>query len=83
MKYPVYSVRDKKVGFGTPYVEQNTASAIRGFRYMLNNSESLMGFAFEDYDLYMIAEFDTEKGILLANKLPEFVISGESVIGDA
>ena len=35
MKYPVYSYRDQKVGFGQPIVDQSDAAAIRGFSFAL------------------------------------------------
>ena len=82
MIYPVYCVRDVKVGFQPQMlVEQNDASAIRGFSYAVNN-EGLMNYSPSDFDLYRIGRFDTDKGIFEAVTVPELVASGASVFGD-
>lgn len=78
MKLPVYSYRDAKAGFGTPICDQNDVTAIRGFSYAINNREGIMGFSPNDFDLYKIAEFDTEKGIM-KGMTPVLVVSGASV----
>lgn len=80
MKYPVYSYRDIKVAFGGPIVEMNDQTAIRGFAYAINQNEGLMNFSPKDYDLYRIGEFDTEKGILIPEKVPVLVMSGVSAV---
>lgn len=80
MKYPVFSYRDNKVGFMTPFVDQNDDAAIRGFSYAINTREGVMNFAPADYDLYKIGVFDTEKGTI-DSMLPEMIVSGSSVAG--
>lgn len=82
MKYPIFSVRDIKVGFGIPYVEQTDASAIRGFSYTVNAREGVMNFSPKDYDLYKVGEFDTEKGVIIASKLPTLMVSGTDVFNE-
>lgn len=80
MKYPVFSYRDLKVGFGMPVVDQNEAAAVRGFSYAINGRDGIMGFSPSDFDLYKIGVFDTEKGTIEA-VTPELVVSGASVFG--
>lgn len=81
MIYPIYCVRDNKVGFQPQMlVEQNDASAMRGFKYAVN-AEGLMNYSPSDFDLYKIGEFDTEKGSLVPC-IPVNICSGSSVIGD-
>ena len=82
MKYPIFSVRDIKVGFGIPYVEQTDASAIRGFSYTVNAREGVMNFSPKDYDLYKVGEFDTDKGVIIAAKLPTLMVSGTDVFNE-
>ena len=79
MKYPIFSVRDIKVGFGIPYVEQTDASAIRGFSYTVNAREGVMNFSPKDYDLYKVGEFDTDKGTV-KNITPVLIVSGVNVL---
>lgn len=78
MKYPVYSYRDNKTGFGQPIVESNEYTAIRGFKYAVNNND-LMNFSPADYDLYKIGDFDPEKGELVGC-VPVLVLSGSSAV---
>lgn len=79
MKYPVYSYRDSKAGFGQPIVENNEFTAIRGFKYAVNGN-GIMNFSPADFDLYKIGEFDPEKGEIVGC-VPVFVLSGASAIG--
>ena len=79
MKYPIYSYRDSKVGFGTPLCDMNDQSAIRGFAYAINSGNGVMSFSPKDYDLYKIGEFDTDKGIIIAEKIPVLIVYGTSV----
>lgn len=88
MKYGVYSMRDKQVGFTEPKLFMNDKVAVRNFAAAINNSPagSDLGFAPGDFDLYKLGEFDTEKGIftdseLLNPGIPEFIVSGSSVYG--
>lgn len=80
MKYPIFSYRDNKVGFLSPFVDQNEESAIRGFSFALNSNDGVMGFAPADFDLYCLGYFDSEKGTIDSN-LPNLVVSGSSVVG--
>lgn len=80
MVYPVYSYRDAKVGFGAPTIDLNDQTAIRLFSYKVNNSDGLMGFAAQDWDLYKIGTFDSEKGVMVS-ETPVLVVSGSSVYG--
>lgn len=78
MKYPVYCIRDSKVGFQPQLlIEQNDATAVRGFSYAVNN-EGLMNYSPKDYDLFKIGEFEIETG-KFESIIPENVCSGVSV----
>lgn len=78
MKYPVYSYRDAKVGFGQPIVDSNDLSAKRGFAYAINNSVGVMGFQPGDFDLYHIGTFDSETG-MITGQTPGILATGLSV----
>lgn len=81
MKYPVYCIRDSKVGFQPQLlIEQNDATAVRGFSYAINN-EGLMNYSPKDYDLFKIGEFEIETG-KFESIIPENVCSGASVFED-
>lgn len=81
MKYPVYCVKDNKAGFQPNLlIEQNDASAVRGFSYAINN-EGLMNYSPNDFDLFKLGSFDVETG-MFESSVPELVVSGSSVYGD-
>lgn len=79
MKYPMYSIRDAKVGFMTPTIDQNDASAARNFEHAVHNAASLMNSHPGDYALYKIGEFDTESGAV-TGCMPEHVIDAVGVV---
>ena len=79
MKYPIYSIRDSKVGFMTPTIDQNDASAARNFEHAVMNSASLMNSHPGDYALYRIGEFDSESGDIFGC-MPEHVIDAVGVV---
>lgn len=81
MKYPMYSYRDSKVGFMPPQCDQSDAAAIRGFSYAVNGNNGMMGFAPQDFDLYKVGEFDTDKGTIKI-MTPVLVVSGMSVFNE-
>lgn len=81
MKYPVFSYRDTKVGFMPAQCDQTEQAAIRGFAYAVNGNDGIMNFSPKDFDLYKVAEFDTETGVMTGFDVPVLVASGESMIG--
>ena len=82
MKYPLFCVRDVKVGFGQPMVHMSDQVAIRDFSYKINQPNSLMDAFPGDFDLYQVGVFDTDSGEI-EKCLPVFIISGKDVYGDS
>lgn len=80
MIYPVYAIRDAKVGFMSPTVDQNDASAARNFEHAVMNSASLMNSHPGDYALYRIGSFDTESGVIEKEELPVHICDASSVL---
>lgn len=82
MTYPVYCIRDQKVGFQPQIiVEVSDQSAIRGFSYSINGNQGIMNYSPADFDLFKIGEFDTETG-KIDSVIPVNICSGISVYGD-
>ena len=81
MIYPMYSIRDQKVGFMMPTCDQSDQSAIRNFSFAINGNNGLMNYSPKDFDLYKIAEFDDEKGEIKP-LMPENICSGISVYSE-
>lgn len=60
MKFPVYAIRDKLLGFGMPILRDNDAVASRAFEYDVTRSDSPYSAHPEDYTLFYIGEYDTD-----------------------
>lgn len=81
MKYPVFCIRDTKVGFDPTFMVQvNDDAAVRGFEVAINNpSNVVMNYRPSDYELYKIGEFDTDSGRFFSLDVPVFMIGGNDV----
>lgn len=64
MIYNVYAIRDNLTHFLSLTLDENDASATRNFRHAMMNPQSLMHTHPKDYDLYRLARFDTETGMI-------------------
>lgn len=80
MIYPLFAIRDIKVGFMSPNADQSEQSAIRNFAYAVN-SEGLMNYSPKDFDLYKVGSFDSETGAL-DPCVVQLVCSGVDVFED-
>lgn len=63
MKLGLYSIKDAKTGFMTPVLEQGDPAALRNFAYAVNQSDSIMHDCPNDFSLFKVANFDTDKGV--------------------
>ncbi|WNK14716.1 MAG: nonstructural protein [Microvirus sp.] len=65
MKYIAVSVRDRAADiFGSPAFVPNLGSAIRAFGDAVNGKDSDLSKHPEDFDLYVIGNYDDENGAL-------------------
>lgn len=76
MIYNLYSIRDSKTGFMMPTYDINDQSASRAFAHVCVNSHDVLSSFVKDFDLYRIAEFDSESGVVQPVSPIQFVISG-------
>lgn len=80
MKYPVYVIRDVKVGFDPQFIVQaNENAALRGFQFIISNEQSMQGKFPADYELYKVMEFDTDSGTVIPENPPKFIVSGGTI----
>lgn len=70
----VYSVRDRKSGYGPLMLADNEAIAVRNFSVSVQQTDSLMHWCAADYSLYRTGTFDDEQGILTAELTPQFIV---------
>ena len=81
MRYPIYSVRDLKGDFYSPQIQQNEPSAKRWFAQLVNTEQTMINFAPNDFELYMIGVFDATKGVIEPLDIPEFVVRASELVG--
>lgn len=79
MKLGLYSIKDAKTGFMSPVLEQNDASALRNFSHSVNESVSLMNYCPNDFSLFKVADFDTDKGVEPLD-MPVLIVDASEVL---
>lgn len=82
MVYPIFVIKDSKVGFMNPAVDQNDFTAIRNLRVAMSDDHSIIKLHASDFSLYKIGTFDSESGIIDAFPSPEFVADAISLKED-
>lgn len=60
MKYNLYSVRDRLVGFNAPFIMPNEDVAKRAFKQRIEKDPNA-----EDLELYRLGNYDDETGIIV------------------
>lgn len=81
MNQKAFSVRDSKTElFHLPFFTNTTADAERSFAATVNNSQTSINQFPEDFDLYMIGEYDQIKGKFLPLETPVHMIKAIALI---
>ena len=63
MKLGMYSIRDKKIGYGDPIILANDEVAVRAFKQWVNSpNENQANQFIEDKELHKLGTFDTDQG---------------------
>ena len=78
MKLGVYCIKDCKVGWLTPTVDSNDATAARNFVHAMKNTNSILYTHSKDFDLWKIGEFDSDTGVISGILPCELVFEGAS-----
>lgn len=67
MIYGVYAIRDVKMGFAQPILDQNDDSAIRNFRAQCLNANvnPTLFYTPEDFSIYRIGDYNTDTAELI------------------
>lgn len=65
MKFGVYSVRDIKSGFSQLTLELSDEVAVRNFGHAVRMSDGILNSCASDFSLYHVADFDSDKGMLI------------------
>lgn len=63
---PWFAVRDAKVGrFAQPFASMNNETAVRAFTVEANNPDSNIHQFAEDYSLWLVGYFDSDRGVVV------------------
>lgn len=75
----LYSIRDRKVNYNTPFEAKNDTVARRSFDATRKAENSMIGMYPEDYELWLIGYFDEEKGTInqLGTYEPKLIMRGD------
>lgn len=66
MKNGIYSIKDVKVGFMSPFVQPNDLCALRGFKDAINDSKPNQVNRYpEDMELWKLGEMDDITGVIV------------------
>lgn len=77
MKINLYSVRDNKLGsFFPPIAAESDLQATRRLIIMRKDEQSQIHHFPGDYDMYRIAEMDTDTGVITPTSPVEMIASG-------
>lgn len=60
MKYPLFSIKDDLIGFGTPFAADNDAVASRFFNQAISQPNSIYQLNKSQFNLYYVGIFDSE-----------------------
>ncbi|UPW40959.1 nonstructural protein [Sigmofec virus UA08Rod_5936] len=82
MIYGLYAVRDVKTGFMTPTMDVNDQTAVRNFFHAVRNSEGILFSYAQDFDLYHIADFDSDSGAVTPLVPVVFVAHGSDALAE-
>ena len=81
----MYSIKDAKTGYMTPVLEQNDAAALRNFAHAVNQPDSIMHDCPNDFALYLVAKFDTDRAVIFSYgdetpSLPHLIADASEVL---
>lgn len=77
MMTSIYTVRDIKNDFGTPFTAANDNVAKRMYQAEQKNKDSMLAQFPADFELWKLAEYDTKTGQLYPS-MDNIAVQGES-----
>lgn len=74
MKVKMYSVYDVKAKVHQyPFQSHNNFTAMRTFQATIQKADTMLAAYPEDFNLYLLGEFDDNSGIIVPMEKPEYV----------
>ncbi len=86
-EFPLYSFRDKKFGFLSPFIDVSDELACRQFVHLILSSkdeessvvQSMAGIPLADLELHRVGSINVETGVISALPVPQLIVSADSV----
>lgn len=80
MELGIYSIRDKKIGYGDPIILNNDLLAMRAFEEWVNSEQVNQANQYiEDKEFYKIGKYDTTLGTITPEKENKFLATAVEV----
>lgn len=79
MNAHIYAIKDSLNGFISLTLDDNDESATRSFAWAVLNTDSIIGFSPNDFDLYHMGIFDRDSGFITMDKMPTLVVRGANI----
>lgn len=77
----VYSVYDvKALSYAPPFICAADGVAVRMFKELVDDSNSIVGRHPADFRLYCIATFDDQRGLLVGILPPEHIVDASALV---
>lgn len=80
----MFSIRDQKAEtFNSPFFQPTHGEAERSFRQMVADQKTIVNKYPEDFDLYFVGEYNTNKGTFKTIDTPQHLLKAVSFINAA
>lgn len=80
MNLKIVAVRDRAVdAFGVPFFVKHVGEALRSFEDEIRREGSTMGAHADDYDLYVVGDYDDATGSITGSS-PVMLATGKSMV---
>lgn len=81
MRFKVVAIKDNAIlSFAQPVFVPHVGAAIRSFGDEVGKKDTQLGQHPEDYELYLLGEYDDQTGMFTQDTAPERVSSGKDFV---
>lgn len=80
MKFPIYSIRDRKSAYGMPILDTNDDTVKRTVYYQAMR-DPIMNLHPNDYDIYKIGDMELDSGELIPCQ-PIFIVCLRDIVNE-
>lgn len=71
----MFTIKDQKAQvYNTPFFQKSPGEAERSLKSLTNDNQSLISKYPEDFDLYLIGEYDDQTGMMTSLDTPQHIV---------